>query len=336
MPNAKVFSVLDANHGFWQIQLDEKSSKLCTFNTPFVDTDSNGFPLVFHLLQRFSRSALLRGWRTWKGVVNIMDDIFIWGADEEQHDKRLRQLLDRIRSINLKLNKNKCKIGMIEILYIGHILSAEGLKPDQGQVRAIVDMPQPHDKATLMRFMGMVQYLSKFIPNLSDVSAPLRKLLEGDVEWHWETLQQQSFEHLKKLVSKAPVLKYYDVNKDVTLSVNASSEGQGAVIMQEAQPVAYDSRSLTDTQKRYAQIKKELLAIVYGCEKFKQYLYGKQVQVESDHKPLESVFKKGLHKAPPRLQKMLMRLQAFDLCVTYKPGKDLHIADTLSRAYLRE
>lgn len=210
-----------------------------------------------------------------EGVVNIMDDIFIWGADEEQHDKRLRQLLDRIRSINLKLNKNKCKIGMIEILYIGHILSAEGLKPDQEKVRAIVDMPQPHDKATLMRFMGMVQYLSKFIPNLSDVSAPLRKLLEGDVEWHWETLQQQSFEHLKKLVSKAPVLKYYDVNKDVTLSVNASSEGQGAVIMQEAQPVAYGSRSLTDTQKRYAQIEKELLAIVYGCEKFKQYLYGK-------------------------------------------------------------
>lgn len=106
--------------------------------------------------------------------------------------------------------------------------------------------------------------------------------------------------------------------------------------MQEAQPVAYGSRSLTDTQKRYAQIEKELLAIVYGCEKLKQYLYGKQVQVESDHKPLESVFKKGLHKAPPRLQRMLMRLQAFDLCVTYKPGKDLHIADTLSRAYLRE
>lgn len=121
-----------------------------------------------------------------EGVVNVMDDILVWGADKEQHDKRPRQLLDRIRSINLKLNKDKCKIAMTEIQYIGHILSAEGLKPDQEKVRAIMDMPQLHDKATLMRFLGMVQYLSKFIPNISDVSAPLRKLLEGDVLWHWE------------------------------------------------------------------------------------------------------------------------------------------------------
>lgn len=106
--------------------------------------------------------------------------------------------------------------------------------------------------------------------------------------------------------------------------------------MQEGQPVAYGSRALTDTQKRYAQIEKELLAIVYGCEKFKQSLHGKQVNVESDHKPLEAVFKKGLHKAPSRLQRMLMRLQSFNLQVSYKPGKDLFIADTLSRAFLNE
>lgn len=111
-----------------------------------------------------------------------MHDILVWGVDKEQHDKRLRQLLDRTRSINLKLNKDKCKIGMTEIQYIGHTLSAEGLKPDQEKVRTIMDMPKPHDKAALMRFLGMVQYLSKFILNLSDVSAPLRKLLEGDVE----------------------------------------------------------------------------------------------------------------------------------------------------------
>lgn len=129
------------------------------------------------------------------------------------------------------------------------------------------------------------------------------------------------------MVSNAPVLKFYDVNKAVTLSVDASSVGLGAVIMQNEQPVAYGSRSLTDTQKRYAQIEKELLAIVYGCERFKQYLYGKQVQVESDHKPLESMFKKRLHKAPTRLQRMLMRLQAFDLRVTYKPGKDSATAE---------
>lgn len=103
----------------------------------------------------------------------------------------------------------------------------------------------------------MLQYLAKFVPNLSDVSAPLRKLLEGDVAWHWEAEQQKSFEKLKMLVSKAPVLRYFDVKKDITLSVDASSEGLGAVLIQDGQPVAYGSRALTDCQKRYAQIEKE-------------------------------------------------------------------------------
>ncbi len=136
-------------------------------------------------------------------------------------------------------------------------------------------MPVPEDKAALQRFTGLLQYLSKFIPNLSDLSAPLRKL-ERNVEWQWGSEQQQSFEKLKVLVSQAPVLKYYDVSKPVTLSVDASSEGLGAVLLQDGQPVAYGSRALTDCQKRYAQIEKEMLAIVYRCDKFHQYLYGRR------------------------------------------------------------
>lgn len=132
------------------------------------------------------------------------------------------------------------------------------------------------------------------------------------------------------------MLKFYDVSQPVTLSVDASSEGLGAVILQEGQPVAYGSRALTDCEKNYAQIEKELLAIVHGCEKFHQYLYGRCIQVESDHKPLEIIFKKPLHKAPSRLQKMMMRLQKYSLMVRYVPGKELHIADALSRAYLQE
>lgn len=216
--------------------------------------------------------------------------------------------MDRIRSINLKLNKDECKIRRTEIAYLGHILSAEGVKPDQEKVRAIQNMPEPEDKAGLLRFLGMLQHLAKFIPNLSEVSALLQKLLEGETAWHWDTEQKKSFEKLKMLVSKAPVLKYFDVGKDVTLSVDASSEGLGAVLIQEGQPVAYGSRALTDCQRRYAQIEKELLAIVYGCEMFKQYVYGKTVHVETDHKPLETVFKKSLQKVPPRLQRMLMSL----------------------------
>ena len=137
-------------------------------------------------------------------------------------------------------------------------------------------------------------------------------------------------------MTEEPVLKYYDVIKPVTLSVDSSSTGLGAVLLQDNQPVAYASRALTPTQTRYAQIEKELLAIVFGCEKFHDYIYGRQVNVETDHKPLETIFHKPLHQSPLRLQKMLMKLMRYDLKVQYKTGKELFIADTLSRAYLSE
>jgi len=104
------------------------------------------------------------------GVVNVMDDILVWGEDKDSHNCRLRKLLEKLRSINLKLNKNKCKIGLSEISYIGHVLSKDGLKPDSEKVRAILEMPEPQDKLVLQRFLGMLQYLAKFIPNLSEVT----------------------------------------------------------------------------------------------------------------------------------------------------------------------
>uniref|UniRef100_A0A3P9LFC2 ribonuclease H n=1 Tax=Oryzias latipes TaxID=8090 RepID=A0A3P9LFC2_ORYLA len=336
MPNAKYFSVLDANQGFWQIKLDDESSRLRTFNTPIGRYRFLRLPFGISSAPEVFQRAVAQMIEDLDGVVNIIDDLLVWGDSKEEHDDRLRKLLDRARQYNLKLNRNKCFIRTNEIKYIGHTLTDKGLKPDEEKVRAVTELPPPQDKQELQRFLVMVQYLAKFIPNLSDISAPLRQLLDGDIEWHWEEAQKTSFENLKQLVTKAPTLKFYDVNKPVTLSVDASSQGLGAVLLQDGLPVAYGSRALTDCQQRYAQIEKELLAIVYGCEKFHQYVYGKDIQVESDHKPLESIFKKSLHQAPLRLQRMLLRLQRYSLKVTYKPGKELHIADTLSRAFLRE
>ena len=130
----------------------------------------------------------------------------------------------------------------------------------------------------------MVTYLVKFISNHSQVAAPLRLLLEKDIEWHWTAQQTESFETLKKLISNAPVLKYCDPEKQAVLSVDASSKGVGAVLFQENQPVAYASKSLTACQENYAQIEKEMLAIVFGCTKFHDYIYGlPDVDAETDH-----------------------------------------------------
>lgn len=336
MPNAKYFSVLDANQGFWQIKLDHESSKLCTMNTPIGRYRFLRLPFGISSASEVFQRSIAQMIEGLEGVVNIIDDLLVWGDSIQEHDDRLIKLLECARKNNLKLNRNKCKIRMTEIKYIGHILSAQGVKPDDEKVRAVTEIPPPQSKQELQRFLGVVQYLAKFIPNMSDISAPLRKLLEKETEWHWEEAQQQSFERLKYLVTQSPTLKFFDVNKPVTLSVDSSSEGIGAVILQEGRPVAYGSRALNDCQRRYAQIEKELLAIVYGCEKFHQYVYGKEITIESDHKPLESIFKKPLHQAPMRLQRMLLRLQRYNLKVMYKPGKELYIADALSRAYLRE
>lgn len=131
-------------------------------------------------------------------------------------------------------------------------------------------------------------------------------------------------------------MKYFDADKTVTISVDASKSAVGAVLFQDKQPCAYASRALTDTQKRYAQIEKELLAICFGCNKFYQFVYGRSFIVETDHKPLISIFKKPLNACPARLQRMLLSLQKYDITLVYKPGKKLIVADTLSRLHVNE
>ena len=151
-----------------------------------------------------------------------------------------------------------------------------------------------------------------------------------NVEFHWLDTHEQAFLALKNLITQN--LRYYDVSKAVTLQVDASKAGLGAALIQEHGPVAFASKAMNETQCRYAQIEKELLAVVFACKRFHQYVYGKHIKIESDHKPLEAIFKKPLSQAPSRLQKMLMQLQAYDITLVYKKGAEMYIADALSRA----
>ena len=177
----------------------------------------------------------------------------------------------------------------------------------------------------------------KIYTDLSQVAAPLRTLLENGIEWHWTKHQESSFTTLKQLVTQAPVLKFFDPTKSVKISVDASSKGLRAILLQDEQPVVYASKVLTKSQQNYDQIEKEMLAIVFGCTKFHEYMFGLQnVEIETNHKPLEIILTKPLHQAPTRLQKMIMTIQKYPLSVKYRPGKELFIANTLSRAYLPE
>ena len=182
----------------------------------------------------------------------------------------------------------------------------------------------------MRRIIGFVTYLSKFLPKLSDICEPLRKLILKDSEFCWLDNHDNALDEIKRLATAKPVLKYYDPKQQLVLQSDASETGLGATIMQENQPIAYASRALTDTETRYAQIEKEMLSVIFGLERFHQYTYGRTVQVRSDHKPLESILKKPLHAAPKRLQRMLLQLQKYDIRLQYTPGKEMYIADTLN------
>ena len=178
-----------------------------------------------------------------------------------------------------------------------------------------------------------MNYLAKFMPRLSEVCEPLRRLLDKDVEWHWLPKHDAAMKDIKALVTAVPVLRYYDVSKPVTIQSDASQAGLGCCLFQEGQPVAFASRALTQTEQNYAQIEKECLSIVFACQRFHYYLYGRgDVTAETDHRPLVSIFRKPLLSAPKRLQSMLLTLQNYCLAVVYKPGPEMYLSDTLSRA----
>lgn len=264
------------------------------------------------------------------------------------HDNTVLELLKRLSRHNLKLNPDKIKFKTCTAPFMGHVLSPEGLTPSLEITNAILNMPQPQDKAATRRFLGIITYLSKFCPNLSTVIRPLRDLTHVDKEFLWADQHTEAFTKAKELVSKAPCLRCFDVNAPVVLQVDASEYGLGAALLQPVkspnrttevnwQPVAFSSSSLTATEQRYAQIEKETLGIVHAFRKFDQLLFGKsEITVHSDHKPLETIFKRPLASAPRRLQSMMLTLQRYSFTVEYRKGSSLLMADTLSCAPLPE
>ena len=172
------------------------------------------------------------------------------------------------------MNSDKLQLRIKEVPFIGHVATGECLRPDPSKVRAIREMPPPENVAGIQRILGMSQYLSKFLPRLSDITKPLRNLTHQDAEWIWDEPQQSAFECLKQRVSATPVLRYYNLKEDVIIQCDSSQRGLGVALLQGGQPVAYALCTLTDKEVNYAQIEKKLLVIVFACEKFDAYIYG--------------------------------------------------------------
>ena len=273
------------------------------------------------------------------GVVCLMDDILIYGKDKKQHGINLATALDRIQSAKVTLNKEKCEFGKTSIRFLGHIINGEGVSADPRKTAAIQETRTPQSIPKLRRFLGMDNQLGKFSPVMAELTKPLRELLSKKSSWLWGPSQAEAFRKIKLKLASPPVLTWYDPSADTRIAVDASSYGLGAVLLQTQRgkwkPAAYASRSLTETETRYAQIDKEALATTWACERFSNYILGKSVSIETDHKPLVPLLNtKHLDSLPPRVLQFRLRLARFNYTVEHVPGKLLFTADTLSRAPL--
>ncbi|XP_032230541.2 uncharacterized protein K02A2.6-like [Nematostella vectensis] len=335
LSGATMFTTLDACSGYWQVEVDEESSKLLTFNTPWGRYRFTRLPFGISSAPEIYQREMDR---LFAGVAVeiIVDDFLIHGKDISDVDRKMIAVLERSREVGLKFNPKKIKLRVPEVSYVGHVFTSEGLKPDPEKVRAISEMPPPSDKDGMQRFLGTINYLDKFIEHKADLQGPISQLTQQVAAFTWEKPQQEAFEKLKAVITHAPVLAYFDNHKQTILNVDASSTGLGAVIIQEGKPIAFGSKTLSSCEQRYANIERELLAILWGADKFHTYVYGRRVIVETDHKPLEAIFRKPLNECPPRLQRMLLKLTKYDLDVRYVPGKKQIISDCLSRAPLTD
>ena len=200
LTGARIFSKLDANHGYWQIPLSNSSQLLTTFNSPFGRYCFKRMPFGIKSAQEVFQKRMNQLLGDLPGVETDIDDILVWGTNQEEHDERLEAVLNRCEQINLTLNKEKCQFRVPEVTYIGHILNDKGIQPDPEKVRAIQDMPPPVDKKGVERLLGTINYLAKFIPNMSTVTHPMRTLLKSDVTFAWEEPQRKSFSKFSLLL----------------------------------------------------------------------------------------------------------------------------------------
>ena len=240
------FSILDARSGYWQVKIDEESSKLCTFNTPWGKYRWTRLPFGLTCSGDVFQEKMDSVFGSLDGVTGIADDTFSYGTSEASHDELILSVLDTARKNNMRFNSEKCQFKVAEASFFGLKWTPEGLNADDKKVEAIANMQPPKDVKELQSFLGMVNYLNRFSPVLAQISQPIRNLVKNDAPFQWQAEQQQALQLIKDTISKSPLLAYYDPEKESVIQSDASMYGLGYVLLQDDKPVCYTSRSMTE------------------------------------------------------------------------------------------
>ena len=268
-----------------------------------------------------------------------IDDIIITGVNDKDHLNTLSTVIQKLEGHGFRLKLAKCAFLQKSVEFLGHQIDAEGMQPLDSKVEAILQAPTPKNLQELRSFLGILNYYGKLIPNLATLIQPLNNLLQRGQTWHWSVDCDQAFQEAKAVLSSSRVLVHYDTTLPLTLAADASAYGIGTVISHtlpdgSEKPVAYASRSLSSSERNYAQVEKEALSLIFGIKKFHQYLYGRKFTLFTDHKPLLAIL--GPKKAIPpmaasQMQRWAVLLSAYQYEIKFKSTLDHANADGLSR-----
>lgn len=259
-------------------------------------------------------------------VYCIADDVLIAARTREEHDLAVNKIIQRCQDSGFRLNPKKAKILLEEINYFGHTLSKKRLKPHMKKIQGIEQLAMPRNKRELQSLLGMFNYLGKFIPNLAAKMKDLHALIKKNAEFAWEDTHQDT--RNKAEVKDNKTLQYFDPQKEITIECD---EGLGACLLQDGTPVNFTSRGLIDAETRYCNLEREMLAVAWAVNHYRQYVYGQRFKIVNDHTPLQQIIKKDIRDTSTWLQRLLQRCQGYDLTIEYKKGVEMHISDCLSR-----
>jgi len=332
---ARYFSALDCASGYRQVPLSEEDRVKTAFSTATGHYEYLRMP--FGLKSAPSMFQRLMN-RVFLGLIGTrcfvyLDDVILFGQTLQEHNERLREILERLRQFNLKIEPDKCEFLKTELNYLGRIVTSEGVKPDPNKVQAINDFPIPINVTDVKSFLGLAGYYRKFIPQFSKIAKPLNDLLKKNNTWKWEQEQMNSFRCLQTVLTQEPVLQYPDFTKPFILTCDASGFAVGAILSQgkigHDKLIAFASRTVNKAEQNYSTIEKELTAIVWACKHFRPYLLGRTFTIVTDHKPLTWVF--SVKDPSSRLLRWRLLLEEFHYAIEYKAGKKNVNVDALSR-----
>ena len=331
------FSTLDLASGYWQVKVEEQSKPKTAFSIPsggHYQFESMPFGLS-NAVATFQRlmSQLLKG-DIGKRARAYINDILIYGKDFEEHLKALEEVFKIFKQAGLKLKGEKCFIAAQSVNYLGFVISKNGIEVDPAKVQAISTLPPPTNVHELRRFIGMIGYDRKHIPNASALLTPLNKLLQKDIKWQWTTDCQISFDRLKETLTLPPILCYPDFNRDFIVYCDASDSGIGATLQQiqddgTEKVIAYASKCFSRVESNWSNTEKEAYAVVWSLDHFHPYIYGRKVTVHTDHKALQWLRK--IKSPTGKLARWILRLEEYDYDVIHRPGSLMQHVDTLSR-----